>query len=189
VSSARLLAGSVVHLSGTGFGNSSGASEVIADYGRGFRYALAPVSWNDRSIKVKIPDFGKGLKIRLQIKVNQVTSNPVGVTLVPIIKSAPQVQSNRAHTLSVGDKGEDQFTLVNQSAACNRTGELYHHAQIQFVKKRFADAQFVSLPAQNCSRCRDIRVRWYNEPTGLLYYRLLLFKRRIQGICPQRIRH
>jgi len=180
-------AGDVIKLTGSGFGPASATSEVVADYGHGFFYALEHAAWSNSSISVRIPDLGKSLKIRIHIVAGGQSSNAVSVTMKPEITAVLYAKS-KIHRLKVGDKGEDVFRVENASAQCGRAGELFDHAEIVFNQKRFSEAQFVALPAKGCSRCGKIRVRWYNEPTGLLQYRLKVFKRRIEGVCRQRVR-
>jgi len=180
--------GSVVRLNGAGFGVASISSEVIADYGNGFLYALKHTLWSDSAIQLKIADLGKNLSVKLHIKVGSTRSNIVSITLKPDIRGRADDSSKRKHALKVGDKGEDGFNVTNQPAACNKAGELFDHALIRFDKQRFAEAQFVALPIKGCFRCRDIKVRWYNEPTGRLEYTLVIFRRQISGSCRQWIR-
>jgi len=180
--------GTAIKLTGSGFGAASSAAKVIADYGRGFLYALEPAGWGNSRISVRVPDLGKSLTVKLYIISGGQRSKPVPVTIKPDIRGRQQDEMRR-HQLSVGDKGEDVFSVSNISAMCGKSGTVFDHAEIVFDKKRFSDAQFVSLPKKGCKRCGNIRVRWYNEPTGQLAYRVNIFQRHIEGICQSRIRH
>lgn len=185
----RVMAGSEISLSGPNFGAVLGSSKVIADYGHGFFYVLKHTSWSNHTITLKVPDLGKSLRVKLRIQSANQRSNSVTITIKPDIRKSQQKEIKKVHVLNVGDKGEDIFKVVNKSGSCGKAGELFDHAEIRFVKKRFSEAQFVSLPAKGCTRCGDIRVRWYNEPTGKLEYRMSIFQRRIEGVCEQRVWH
>jgi len=188
LSPTSLQAGGVIKLTGSGFGSASNTSEVVADYGYGFFYALEHTAWSDASISVRIPDPGKQLNVKLHVVVGRQSSNVISITIKPQITAALHAESKK-HQLKVGDKGEDVFKVINRPATCRSSGELFDHAEISFVRKRFAEAQFVALPAKGCSRCGNIKVRWYNEPTGQLAYRVNIFQRRIEGACQPRVRH
>jgi len=185
----NMVAGSEVSIAGSGFGAIQGSSEVVADYGKGLLYVLKPVEWHDRRIKLKVPDLGRNLRLKLRVYSKHQYSNAVFITIKPDIKPSRQSNLQKTHMLSVGDKGEDIFRISNSPAVCGKVGTVFDHAEIKFNQKRFADAQFIALPKKGCSRCGDIHVRWYNEPTGKLAYRVNIFQRRIEGVCPQRIRH
>ncbi len=185
----HVVAGSELSLNGSGFGAVPGMSEVVADYGSGLFYVLKHTFWSDKRIRVKVPDLGRHLHIKLRVRSAHQSSKAVSIIIKPDIKPQQQGSIRKAHALSVGDKGEDVFKISNSPALCGKQGTLFDHAEIKFDKKRFADAQFVSLPKKGCSRCGNIRVRWYNEPTGKLAYRVNIFQRRIEGVCSQRIRH
>lgn len=189
IAPSRVVAGSEVSLNGNGFGAVPGASEVVADYGSGLSYVLKLTSWSDQRIRVKVPDLGRHLHINLRVRSAHQSSNAVSIAIKPDIKPQQQGSIRKIHALSVGDKGEDVFKVSNSPTLCGKQGTLFDHAEIKFDKKRFADAQFVSLPKKGCSRCGNIRVRWYNEPTGKLAYRVNIFQRHIEGVCTQRIRH
>ncbi len=94
------------------------------------------------------------------------------------------VQFEREHALNVGDKGEDRFDLSVAPPACGETVLAYDHADIEFLRKRFADARIVRVPSKACLRCSPLVVRWYNEPTGYLKYRLRIHLRPVEGRCP-----
>ncbi len=183
-----LQSGGVIKLSGSGFGSGSATSEVVADYGHGFFYALEHSAWGNSSISVRVPDLGKQLNVKLHVVAGGQSSKPVSVMIKPEITAVLHSESKK-HQLKVGDKGEDVFKITNRPATCRSSGELFDHAEISVVRKRFAEAQFVALPAKGCNRCGKIKVRWYNEPTGRLQYRVKIFSRQFEGICQQRVRH
>lgn len=184
---ALLPAGAEISLTGSGFGAASAASEVVADYGHGFFYTLKYSDWNDRTIRLRIPDLGKSLTPQLRVVKGRQYSNSVRVTIRPDIRSGGHGES-RAHQLGIGDKGEDIFKVINHPPTCGNVGQRFDHAEIIYDKKRFAEAQFVALPARGCSRCGAIKVHWYNEPTGSLQYRMKIFRRQIEGVCRQMVR-
>jgi len=187
VSPSSVPSGGLIKLAGSGFGAALEKSEVVAGYEGGFFYALEHTAWSNSSISVSVPDMGKRLKVKLYVVAGGQSSKPVSVTIKPEITGVLHGEIKK-HQLSVGDKGEDLFKITNRPATCRNSGELFDHAKISVVRKRFAEAQFVALPAKGCSRCSKIKVRWYNEPTGRLQYRLKIFKRQIEGICQQRVR-
>jgi len=185
----HVMAGSEISLSSPNFGTVPGSSKVIADYGNGFFYVLKHTSWSNHTITLKVPDLGKSLRVKLRIQSADQRSNSVTITMKPDIRKSQQKPIKKTHTLDVGDKGEDIFKVSNKFASCGKVGTLFDHAEITFVKKRFSEAQFVSLPAKGCARCGDIRARWYNEPTGKLEYRVSIFQRWVEGVCRQRVWH
>ncbi len=179
-------AGGQVILKTSDAGAASAAMRVVADYGDNFYYALNILQQTRNSLTVRVPDLGKHLKIKLFVESGSQKSNPVFIKLKPVIE-ARRNPAAKSHRLLVGDKGEDRYPVKNIPASCGKKGEAFDHASIHFLKKRFAEAQFITLPDKNCRRCKDIRVRWYNEPTGELVYQLQIFRRVIEGLCRKNV--
>jgi hypothetical protein len=78
----------------------------------------------------------------------------------------------RKSALKVGAKGEDTID-VSAAGAC-----AFHHAELVWLDRRFADAQFVQIPEQACTRCDPLIVRWYHEPTGKLHFQVRVYRTR-----------
>ena len=186
ISPASVKAGQHVRISGSGFSTQHQQSEVIASYGQGLSYALKIESWSDNAIKVRVPDLGKRLNLTLQVKTAQGSSGKKKLRLIPeIIREKSQTYQ---HNLKVGDKGEDLYYLKNSSASCRQPGSLFVDAEVKVTKQRFSEAQVVSTPAEFCMKCKPIKVRWFNEPTGYIRYHFEVKKRVVEGVCPDRQR-
>lgn len=87
----------------------------------------------------------------------------------------------RRSTLKVGAKGEDVID-VGTGAGCSR----FHHAEIVWIDRRFADAQFVQIPQQACIECEPLIVRWYHEPTGKLHFQVKVYRTSCAASSPGR---
>jgi len=180
-----IIAGQSILISGSGFSSNKNI-EVIADYGHGFKYKLEITKYSANNIQTRIPDLGKNLNINVFIKKDNVSSNKKNIIIKPI--STQINKKTIKHTLMIGDKGEDIFKINNKPASCHQAGEIFNNANINFIQKQFSEAQFISLPKKLCSKCKEIKILWYNEPTGQLRYQLQIIKRKISGICQQYIR-
>jgi len=186
LSPATVQAGGTVVMNGSGFGSAMGGSEVVADYGNGFFYALTAESWSDRSIKISVPDVGQSLNLKLQVRTAKGISRPIQLRLLPKLRT--KKSQNYAHRLKVGEKGEDLFRLQQGQAACGQTGELFVAAHLKVSKRRFADAQIISMPKSGCAGYKPIKVRWFNEPTGFIRYYVVIKTREVEGVCPDRLK-
>jgi len=76
----------------------------------------------------------------------------------------------RQSRLKVGAKGEDAIDVSAVDDGC------FHHAEIVWLDRRFAEAQFVQIPEQACVECDALIVRWYHEPTGKLHFRVKVYR-------------
>ncbi|MEJ2619352.1 MAG: hypothetical protein P8163_03635 [Candidatus Thiodiazotropha sp.] len=189
----------IYSLYGIGFGETCMDCEVIADYST-IRYSLETKYWSDKRIIVKIPDLNLGTQVALQVKTGNGNSNkkPVKIKrrLVPPNEISNPIEPVPANYLSlrkssnikVGAKGTEQLDVSTTAPTCGAEALLFDHAEILFSKRRFGDAQFTSLPKPGCSRCTPLILKWYHEPTGHLDFQLLVYRRVIDGICPNRLR-
>lgn len=176
-----------VVLSGTGFGKPCPRCEVIAHYSQSIKYALPVVSWSDSAIKARLPDLNQpdtNIKVSVTTKIGN--SRPKSLSLKR--KVSLSLRKKKTHSLSVGDKGEDLFDLPGTRLACGQQTSAFNHAEVKVRKSRFAEARIVKRPPAGCTECSPIVVRWYNEPTGSLSYELLVFSRKVEGICKDRLR-
>lgn len=82
----------------------------------------------------------------------------------------------RRSELKVGAKGEDAID-VSATTACSR----FHHAEVVWIERRFADAQFVQIPERGCIHCDPLVVRWYHEPTGKLHFEVKVYRTPCSG--------
>ena len=85
----------------------------------------------------------------------------------------------KKHALSVGDKGEDWFDLSAANHGCEQNGWVFDRVELDFVRRRFADAKIVQQPQPGCIDCKPVVVRWFNEPTGVLVYELSIYERKV----------
>ncbi len=84
----------------------------------------------------------------------------------------------------VGNQGEEQFDVsIAGQAACGDLW-LFDHAELDIIRNRFSDVQFVQIPPAGCTRCEPVRVRWYHEPTGYLTFDVRVFRRLVKTACP-----
>lgn len=188
-----------VTLSGRGFGDSCEGCEVIADYGS-LRYALEVKQWSDRRIEVKLPDLNLATRVWLQVVTADGKSNREQAVISRRIVPATELTQPRQpppsglltlgkHSdLKVGARGEEQLDVSSAPPACGGEAMLFDHARVVFAKRRFGDAQIVALPKPGCTRCEPLSVRWYHEPTGHIDFQIHVYRRRVEGICPDRRR-
>lgn len=73
--------------------------------------------------------------------------------------------------LNVGAKGEEHID-VSSADAC----QAFHHAELVWLERRFADAQFVQIPEKACTDCEPLIVRWYHEPTGRAHFHVRVYR-------------
>ena len=172
---------------------------MVADYGA-LRYALDVRDWSDQRIRVTVPDLGKGRQVELSVVTPDGRSN--GLRFEIPLRLVPETESNRIlrppprdllafyikSRRKVGAKGEESFDVSARAPACGREALLYDHARIVFGKRRFGDAQIDSTPRSGCVKCEPLKVRWYYEPTGHLEFQVQVYRRRVEGICPERQR-
>lgn len=86
-------------------------------------------------------------------------------------------------SLKVGNKGEEAIGVA-VAAECGKPSWVFNHAEIDIVKNRFGDAQFVGYPKPGCSNtCSPIVVRWYHEPTGHLAFGIKVYRRKATIPC------
>lgn len=76
----------------------------------------------------------------------------------------------RHSALKVGAKGEDVID-VSSTGGC-----VFHHAELVWLERRFADAQFVQIPQRGCWECEPLIVRWYHEPTGKAHFQVRVYR-------------
>lgn len=74
-------------------------------------------------------------------------------------------------SLKVGAKGEESID-VSGSRGCGT----FHHAELVWLERRFADAQFVQVPERRCVECAPLIVRWYHEPTGRAHFQVRVYR-------------
>jgi hypothetical protein len=74
-------------------------------------------------------------------------------------------------SLNVGAKGEEHID-VSSSDPCYA----FHHAELVWLERRFADAQFVQIPEKACTDCEPLIVRWYHEPTGRAHFQVRVYR-------------
>ncbi len=188
-------------IQGSGFGSRCSRCEVIADFGRGFKYAYPVVSWSDTRVVTAIADINKGQQTRITLHTADGDSNAVRYNIpkqsVPAKKIRRPVTPGsrgdllvfeRKYKLSVGDKGEDAFDVSTQTPGCGKTGLVYDSANIVYGSTRFGEAQIVATPKPGCTRCQPLKVRRYHEPTGKLHFQVHVYRRLIEGICSNRVR-
>jgi uncharacterized ubiquitin-like protein YukD len=178
----------IIEIQGNGFGNRCSMCEVIARYSDSLWYSVPIKHWNTSKIDIELPDLNQNEEhIQLHVKRSNALSNSKTIK----IKRRYAVLSNesRSHTLKVGEKGEDIFSVKGGAVVCGQEAKLFHHAEINFIKRRFSDALIINTPPSGCGRCKPITVRWYNEPTGLLVYELKQIGRVVQGVCKERQRN
>lgn len=186
-------------LSGYGFGDGCEGCEVIADYGS-LRYALAVKQWSDRRIEVRLPDLNLATRVWLQVVTAGGKSNreqaAINRRIVPATELTQPRQPppsgllilSKRSDLKVGARGEEQLDVSSAPPVCGQETMLFDHARVVFAKRRFGDAQIVTLPKPGCTRCEPLSVRWYHEPTGHIDFQVHVYRRRVEGICTERRR-
>ncbi|MEZ5559558.1 MAG: hypothetical protein R3E86_13570 [Pseudomonadales bacterium] len=83
---------------------------------------------------------------------------------------------------SVGDHGEVVLDVSATGATCGVQWR-YDHAELEILRNRFGDAQFVRLPEPGCLSCDPIVLRWMHEPTGYLDVNVNVFRRAVVVPC------
>jgi hypothetical protein len=186
-------------LNGHGFGASCERCEVIADYGS-LRYALVVNHWSDRRIEVMLPDLNLATRVWLQVVTDEGKSNREQTQIVRRVVPATELTQPRQpppsdlltlskrSDLKVGASGEEQLDVSSAPPACGKEAMLFDHARVVFAKRRFGDAQIVTLPKPGCTQCDPLSVRWYHEPTGHIDFQVHVYRRRVAGICTERRR-
>ena len=182
------------------FGEKCSKCYVEAVYSPTFKYRYQPRQWNERNIQFEALDLNEGFSLKLRVVTSAGFSEFKKVALFPIIipsdKNKKPVSSTfvdsrtffeRRHDLKVGEKGEDSFEVSSKPAACNTKSNVFDHASIVYRDNRFSNAQIIQLPKNNCIKCKPLKVRWYNEPTGRLIYQLHVFRRQVYGACKNKI--
>jgi hypothetical protein len=74
-------------------------------------------------------------------------------------------------SLKVGAKGEEHID-VSSADVC----QAFHHAELIWLERRFAEAQFVQIPEKACTDCEPLIVRWYHEPTGRAHFHVRVYR-------------
>ena len=88
------------------------------------------------------------------------------------------LQSDR----SVGDHGEITLDVSVADAGCGLQLR-FDHAELEILRNRFGDAQFIRLPQPGCEICEPILLRWMHEPTGYLEINVNVFRRQVRVPC------
>lgn len=187
---------------GTGFGQGCDRCEVIVDYGKGLRYAVPITNWNDRRIEARLPDLNRATSLKAVVTTPNGSSVAKSMQLKRLItpgrELAKTVKASQARGLQLfekthrdrlGGKGEDQFKVSVDPPRCEQQALVFEKARLVYGDKRFADAQITALPLPGCTRCQPLKVGWYHEPTGRLTYQVHIYRRVVEGVCRERIRH
>ena len=156
-------------------------TEILADYGDNTVYKLEIITQKENKLYTRIVDIGKNLNINILVKSGKQKSSYHSLKIQPDIISTNSFP--KKHNKLLGEKGIDIFNIKNQTALCKQNGELFHHAEIIFIRRQFAGANIIDYPKKNCQQCKSLKVKWYNEPTGELIYKIRFNKRKISGIC------
>lgn len=90
------------------------------------------------------------------------------------------LESDRA----VGDRGEISLDVSTPGQHCGRR-LVFERAEIEVLRNRFGDVQFVALPQQGCEVCSPLVVRWMHEPTGHLEFNVNVYRRDSATPCPE----
>ena len=190
-----------VMIQGQDFGAPCPRCEVIADFG-GFKYDFPIERWSPEQIPLGVADLGKGDRVRSQVFTADGASQPLSYrlpkTLAPVRRLSGVVAPNSVpdlllfehrSTLAVGDKGENRYDVSQPPPACGARGWIYDSVELVLgPTTRFGGAEIVNRPQPGCVRCAPLVVRWYHEPTGRLHYQVHVYRRAIEGVCPERIR-
>ncbi len=196
----HLVRGRLVQLSGS-FGPACPACEVRVVYSNGLTYAYKPLHWHNHRIQFTIEDLGAQANVRVYVMSKDGPGNSLPFTIQPDLEpdrlhgetnqSGPgdgtKVFSKR-HADPFGGSGKDQFNVSSKLAACGKQEKRFHRAELVINNQRFGKARIIQQPTMGCKNCQPIKVEWYHEPTGFIEYQLLVQKRIIDGICPDRIR-
>lgn len=186
-------------IQGSGLGSQCRHCELIADFGRGFKYAFPIRSWSDTRVVAQISDLNKGPEAKITLHTAHGSSNTlrykIPTTLQPARRLGKPVRANATlqlfehqSTLKVGDKGEEHFNVSTAPPRCGKTGLVYDSADLVYQQNRFGEAQIVATPKPGCTRCQPLKVRWYHEPTGKLHFQVQVYRRVVTGICADRVR-
>ena len=173
---------------GEGFEKSCEDCEVLVRYSHSLLYSAPIRGWQPTRIDIEIPDLNQNdALIQVQVKRGRAASPWKSFNLRRRIALLSSKTST--HSLSVGEKGEEEFTIRSIQTQCGKTVNVYDHSELTTTRKRFADARVVASPPSGCERCSPVVVRWYNEPTGYLSYEMRVFGRAVQGVCQSRVRN
>ena len=184
----RYTSGSIVTISGKNFGAKCGDCEVLVKYSRSLLYSAPVRRWSADRINIEIPDLNqRDTILQVQVKSKTGASNNKPLKLRRITNLSEKKKMN--HSLNVGEKGEDRFSITSKALQCKSPSKVFDRASLRIVKKRFGDAKIITRPPAGCEVCSDVVVRWYNEPTGSISYELSIYKRLVQLPCQERIRH
>jgi hypothetical protein len=83
---------------------------------------------------------------------------------------------------SVGDHGEITLDVSVTEPECGIQLR-FDHAELEVLRNRFGDAQFVRLPELGCATCEPIQIRWMHEPTGYVEFNVNVFRREVSVPC------
>ena len=172
---------------GKSFGNLCEDCEILIRYSDSLLYSAPIQDWTPTRIDVEVPDLNQhDALIQVQVKRGSLTS--LWKSLMLRRRFSLLMSKMISHSLSVGEKGEDEFKIRSVKTQCGKTVIVYDHSELTNIKSRFAGAKIVASPPSGCERCSPVVVRWYNEPTGYLSYEMKVFGRVVQGVCRSRVR-
>ena len=179
-------------------GERCGDCEVIIEYADGLRYAAPVEHWKPSRLVVRIPDLNRSLEVSVRVlsagALSEVLTTTLTRALVPRTEPQTPTPSESAQfveytsDLAVGDKGMDLVDLSAPPPGCGSSALLFDHARIVYTDRRFGEAQIVAAPPAGCVKCTPLSIRWYHEPTGRLSFQLHIYKRIVEGVCPERVR-
>ncbi|MES9972582.1 MAG: hypothetical protein ABW092_21310 [Candidatus Thiodiazotropha sp.] len=187
---------------GSGFGQACDRCEVIVDYSQGLRYAIPITDWSDRRITARLPDLNRATRLKAVVTTPDGSTAAKPFRLPRLVSPAKELKKSvkpgqhrellhfeKSHRDRLGGKGEDQFRVSVEPPRCEQQAQVFERARLVYGDKRFAEAQITALPSPGCTRCQPLKVGWYHEPTGRLTYQVHVYRRLIEGICRERIRH
>lgn len=90
------------------------------------------------------------------------------------------LRSDRA----VGDRGEISLDVSTPVSRCGPQLR-FERAEIEVLRNRFGDVQFVALPDPGCEDCSPLVARWMHEPTGHLEFNVNVYRRQINVPCTE----
>ena len=85
---------------------------------------------------------------------------------------------------TVGDHGEIALDVSVTDSGCGLQMR-FDHAELEIIRNRFGDAQFIRLPQPGCDVCEPILLRWMHEPTGYLEVNVNVFRREVDVPCKE----
>ena len=183
------------------FGERCATCEVIVEYADGLHYAARVEHWMSAGVVTQLPDLNRNLNVSVRLRTVDGLSEALSLRLTRAIVPRPELDTpappeliesaefvERTHSLAVGDKGEEILDMSAPPPECATPAPLFDRARIVYADRRFGEAQIVELPPAGCTKCPPLVVRWYHEPTGRLTYQVHIYKRIVEGICPERIR-